>query len=169
MAAYSMPSLFTLLLLVCLVVPGSLVASAPAKTSEHNSVDKLVAAAQSALQQAKQNTSAVQRDDLDLGRHKGDSFTSPVDGYFIQVRFDICARRCTCPHRLLSSAPVLNVSGTCLERFAGTRPTQELRSSCALGSSNFKAGCRCVEFILYAYIVISATISVCSTKIALGW
>nr|QOL01232.1 putative extracellular protein TR9_040 [Trebouxia lynnae] len=69
-----------------LLTAGPLVSSAPAKTSESKPVDRLVAAAQSALQQAKQNSSVAQDHDLNLGRHKGDSFTSPVDGYFIQER-----------------------------------------------------------------------------------
>ena len=78
-----------LLLLVLTTAP--LIAGAPAKTSEskpvNKSVDKLVVAAQSALQQVKKNSTVDANDALSLGRHKGDSFTSPVDGYFIQVKW----------------------------------------------------------------------------------
>ena len=79
-----------------LLTAGPLVSSAPAKTSESKPVDRLVAAAQSALQQAKQNSSVAQDHDLNLGRHKGDSFTSPVDGYFIQARLDKAAAVYAC-------------------------------------------------------------------------
>ena len=68
------------------MVTGSVAASGPVKVSEDKTVDKLVAAAQSVLQQAKKNVSVTHDDDSGLGRHTGDSFTSPVDGYFIQVR-----------------------------------------------------------------------------------
>ena len=74
------------LFFLLLVVKGSLAASEPVKATEDRPVDKLVAAAQSALQQAKKNVSVTLNYDSGLGRHKGDSFTSPVDGYFIQVR-----------------------------------------------------------------------------------
>ena len=72
------------LFVLLLVATGSVAASAPVKASEDKPVDKLVAAAQSVLQQAKQNVSVTQHSGH--GRRKGDSFTSPVDGYFIQVR-----------------------------------------------------------------------------------
>ena len=71
---------------VLLLVTGSFAASAPVKASIDKPVDKLVAAAQSVLQQAKKDTSTDQDEELGLGRHRGDSFTSPVDGYFIQVK-----------------------------------------------------------------------------------
>lgn len=73
------------LFVLLLVGTGSVAVSTPVKASEDNPVDKLVAAAQSTLQQAKQTVSVIQDDDSGIGRHKGDTFTSPVDGYFIQV------------------------------------------------------------------------------------
>ena len=72
--------------ILVLLVTGSYAASAPFKAFNNEAADQLVAAAQSALQQAHNNTSGAQDDDSGLGRHRGDSFTSPVDGYFIQVR-----------------------------------------------------------------------------------
>ena len=80
-SVYTRGAIFLLLLLT-----GSVATSASAKASDKEPVNKLVAAAQSVLQQAKKNISVTRDDDLGLGRHKGDSFTSPVDGYFIQVR-----------------------------------------------------------------------------------
>lgn len=69
-----------------LLVTGAFAASAPVKASLDKPADNLIAAAQSVLQQAKKNTSTNQDGDVGLGRHRGDSFTSPVDGYFIQVK-----------------------------------------------------------------------------------
>ncbi|KAL3141757.1 hypothetical protein ABBQ32_004437 [Trebouxia sp. C0010 RCD-2024] len=85
MIAFHMP-FRSVVLVVSLLLTGSYAASAPFKASEDKPADKLVAAAQSALQKAGKSVSAAQNGDLGLGRHKGDSFTSPVDGYFIQER-----------------------------------------------------------------------------------
>lgn len=88
MIAFHMP-FRSVVLVVSLLLTGSYAASAPFKASEDKPADKLVAAAQSALQKAGKSVSAAQNGDLGLGRHKGDSFTSPVDGYFIQVRLPV--------------------------------------------------------------------------------
>lgn len=83
--------------LACLLLTvGPLASCAPAITSESKPVDRLVAAAQSALQQAKQNSSVAEDREVNLGRHKGDSFTSPVDGYFIQARLNNAAAVYAC-------------------------------------------------------------------------
>ena len=74
----------TLVLAAC----GS-VLSVPAASSRGDSkpVDKLVAAAQSALRQGDRLSTAVTPgNDGDVDRHRKTSFTSPVDGYFIQAR-----------------------------------------------------------------------------------
>ena len=81
----------TALVVPLLLVTGSYAASSPFRASD-KPVDKLVAAAQSVLQQAGKRTSATQDDESGLGRHKGDRFTSPVDGYFIQVRVALYTR-----------------------------------------------------------------------------
>lgn len=76
-----------LVLTVLLAASGS-VLSLPAASSRGDSkpVDNLVAAAQSALRQGGKLSTAVTEDDGDVDRHKKTSFTSPVDGYFIQAR-----------------------------------------------------------------------------------
>ena len=58
---------------------------APAARVYKKPIDTLIAAAQSAVQQAKQNVT----DDTASpdNRHRGVRFTSPVDGYFIQASF----------------------------------------------------------------------------------
>lgn len=64
--------------------------SAPTAKLDYKPVDKLVAAAQSVLQQAKQKSTTFSAEDItDDDRHRGARFVSPVDGYFIQAR--ICA------------------------------------------------------------------------------
>lgn len=79
-------SFSSLVLVVSLLLTGSYAASAPFKVSDDKPADKLVAAAQSVLQKAGKSVAAAQNDTLGVGRHKGDRFTSPVDGYFIQVK-----------------------------------------------------------------------------------
>lgn len=78
------------LIVSLLLLSGSYAASAPFTSSDDKPVEKLVAAAQSVLQQASQRTSAIHNEETGLGRHKGDRFTSPVDGYFIQVQVALC-------------------------------------------------------------------------------
>ena len=61
--------------------------SAPTAKLDYKPVDKLVAAAQSVLQQAKENSTTFSAEDItDDDRHRGARFVSPVDGYFIQAR-----------------------------------------------------------------------------------
>lgn len=82
----ALPAVFVVILL--LAVSGS-VLSVPAASSRGDSkpVDNLVAAAQSALRQGgKISTALTPEDDGDVDRHRKTSFTSPVDGYFIQAR-----------------------------------------------------------------------------------
>ncbi|KAL0043103.1 hypothetical protein WJX79_009341 [Trebouxia sp. C0005] len=82
----ALPAVFVVILL--LAVSGS-VLSVPAASSRGDSkpVDNLVAAAQSALRQGgKISTALTPEDDGDVDRHRKTSFTSPVDGYFIQER-----------------------------------------------------------------------------------
>lgn len=79
----------TVLLTALLLSAGKQVASVPAASSSSDSkpVANLVAAAQIALQQADQGSVAVTtEDDNDANSHRKASFTSPVDGYFIQAR-----------------------------------------------------------------------------------
>ena len=77
------------LLTVFLLIAGKQVVSVPAASSSSDSkpVDNLVAAAQTALQQAARGSAAVTAEvDSYTDSHRKASFISPVDGYFIQAR-----------------------------------------------------------------------------------
>ncbi len=76
------------LVVTLLLAASGSVLSVPAASSRGDSkpVDNLVAAAQSALRQGDKLSTAVTEDDGDVDRHRKTSFTSPVDGYFIQAR-----------------------------------------------------------------------------------
>ncbi len=84
-----------------LLAAGANVQSAPAASLDRKPVDSLVAAAQTALQRTKDNVTGLTTDDVsDVDRHRGASFTSPVDGYFIQARHACSC--CTVQAQLLS-------------------------------------------------------------------
>ena len=90
---------FAVLVIALLLAAAPQAQAAPAVKSIETAVDKLVAAAQSVLQQAKQDGVA---DDVepeeDVDRQRGVSFTTPVDGYFIQVRQSLQTRNSEAAH-----------------------------------------------------------------------
>ena len=77
------------LVITWLLAASRSVLSLPAASSRADSkpVENLVAAAHSALRQGdKASTAVTPEDDGDVDRHRKTSFTSPVDGYFVQAR-----------------------------------------------------------------------------------
>ena len=75
-----------LLIIVSLLSTASCALQAQTSDSSEESVDKLLESAQSALQQVKADESNGEFEhDTDVDRHRKATFTTPVDGYFIQV------------------------------------------------------------------------------------